>query len=293
MIIDIEQLSVIERQQWLQHAIGPRPICFASTMDAAGKVNLSPFSFFNLFSTNPPIIVFSPSRRARDNTTKHTLQNLLEVPEVVVNICDYNMVQQVSLSSCEFPKGVDEFIKAGFTKEPATVVKPPMVKESKVKLECKIKKIKSLGKSNDAGNLVLAEVLKMHVDESILNKDGNMIDQQKLHLIARLGGDWYAVVNENNLFKVPKPNIQLGIGFDALPDYLKKSVVLTGNDLGKLANVNVYPVVDASFIDKNLDEILKERDTSTLHKKLQLYAKELLDRDEVNHAWQVLLKIHF
>ncbi|HEY6062025.1 MAG TPA: flavin reductase family protein, partial [Chitinophagaceae bacterium] len=187
-----------EKQYYLQHVVAPRPICFASTIDKAGHVNLSPFSFFNLFSSNPPVIVFSPARRVRNNTTKHTLQNVLEVPEVVVNIVTYDMVQQTSLASCEFPMGVNEFIKAGFTEIPATVVKPPMVQESKVQLECKVIEVKPLGTEGGAGNLVICEVLVMHIDDSLLDANKKM-DQRKIHHVARLGGDWYCKVDESNL----------------------------------------------------------------------------------------------
>src|SRR5262245_21516287 len=171
MILDMNELKTVERQYYLQHVVAPRPICFASTIDKDGNVNLSPFSFFNLFSSNPPVVVFSPSRRVRDNTTKHTLHNVLEVPEVVINIVDYNMVQQTSLASCEYSKGTNEFIKAGFTGEKATIVSPPMVKESKVKMECKVLEVKSLGTEGGAGNLVICEILCMHIDESILDQD--------------------------------------------------------------------------------------------------------------------------
>lgn len=234
-------------------------------------------------------MIFSPSRRVKNNTTKHTLQNVLEVPEVVINICDYDMVQQVSLSSCEYPKGVDEFIKAGFTKEIASLVKPPMVKESKVKLECRVNEVKSLGETNGSGQLIMAEVLRMHVNESILNKEGSMIDQQKLHLIARLGGDWYSVVNKNNLFKVEKPNTQIAIGIDALPMHIKSSSILTGNDLGQLANVNELPTVDTTFNDKKLNDIIRIETEKKKREALQKYAKELLDNEKIYAAWQVLL----
>src|SRR4026209_412 len=241
MIQDLKDLKTAEKQYYLQHVIAPRPVCFASTIDKNGKVNLSPFSFFNLFSSNPPVVIFSPARRVRDNTTKHTLQNVLEVPEVVINIVTYDMVQQVSLASCEFPKGVNEFIKAGFTEEPATLVKPPMVKESKVKMECKVIEVKPLGTEKGAGNLVICEVLKLHIDDSLL--DGNKkMDQQKIHHVARLGGDWYCKVDETNLFHVQKPNTQLGIGVDALPVSIRNSQILTGSDLARLANVNEMPV---------------------------------------------------
>ena len=234
--IDIQNIKAGQRQQWLQHAIAPRPIAFASTIDKAGNVNLSPFSFFNMFSAAPPIVIFSPSRRVRDNTTKHTLQNILEVPEVVIHICDYDMVQQVSLASCEFPKGT-------------------MVKEAKVKMECKVLEIKSLGETAGAGQLVIAEVLYMHVDESILNEGKDMIDQLKFHQVARLGGNWYSVVNENNLFQVEKPNTQIGIGVDAIPPSIKNSKILSGNHLGMLGNVHEQPEIDPAFEDEQLKSI--------------------------------------
>lgn len=281
----------MQRQHWLQHAVAPRPICFASTIDKNGNVNLSPFSFFNLFSSNPPIVVFSPARRVRDNTTKHTLQNVMDVPEVVINIVDYEMVQQVSLSSCEFPKEVNEFVKAGFTQEAASVVKPPMVKESKVKMECKVLEVKPLGTEGGAGNLVICEVLKMHIDDSILNTDKTMIDQRKLHHVARLGGDWYCKVDESNLFVVEKPNVQLGIGIDALPESIRNSTILTGNNLGQLANVHEYPVVDNTFEDEQLKHIIQyfSLNTEEMDKELHKYAKQLLDAGKVKEAWQVLL----
>ncbi len=288
--IDISSLPVMEKQQWLQHAIAPRPVCFASTIDKQGNVNLSPFSFFNLFSSNPPIVIFSPARRGRDNTTKHTLENVLEVPECVINIVDYAMVQQMSLSSCEFPKEVNEFVKAGFTEQPSTRVKPPMVKEAKIKLECKVNEVKSLGENGGAGQLVIAEVLCMHVDESILGEDGK-IDQQKLELIARLGGDWYCKVDSSNLFKVPKPNTKLGIGVDQLPEGIRHSSVLTGNHLGMLGNVHEMPDIDASFTDDRVKNIFQYYSVSPaeMETELQKYAAELLNAGHVEKAWQVLL----
>lgn len=291
MIIDLNNLTPVARQNWLQHAIAPRPVCFASTIDKEGNINLSPFSFFNLFSTTPPIVIFSPSRRVRDNTTKHTLQNVLEVPEVVINICDYEMVQQVSLASCEFPKGTNEFIKAGFTETPASLVKPPMVKESKVQMECKVLEVKTLGTEGGSGNLVICEVLRMHVNESILNADATMIDQTKLHHVARLGGDWYCKVDESNLFEVAKPNVKLGIGIDALPEGIRNSKILTGNNLGQLANVHDMPVIDPAFDDAHLHQIIQYYNTNPeeMDKELHSYAKKLLDAGKVQEAWQVLL----
>lgn len=293
MILDLQLLSTIEKQYYLQHCIAPRPVCFASTIDKAGKVNLSPFSFFNLFSTNPPIVIFSPSRKVRNNTTKHTLQNVWEVPEVVINIVDYDMVQQVSLSSCEYPKEVNEFIKAGFTEQPATLVKPPMVKESKVKMECKVTEVKSLGTEGGAGNLVICEVIRMHIDDSLLDANKKM-DQRKLHHIARLGGDWYCVVNEQNLFQVEKPNTQLGIGIDALPISVRNSKILTGNNLGQLANVHEYPIIDPSFDDSHLNQIVLYYSVNPeeLENELHHHAKKLLDEGKVKEAWQVLLALN-
>jgi flavin reductase (DIM6/NTAB) family NADH-FMN oxidoreductase RutF len=290
MILDLKDLKPAEKQYYLQHVIAPRPICFASTIDKAGKVNLSPFSFFNMFSSNPPIVIFSPARRVRDNTTKHTLQNILEVPEVVINIVTYDMVQQTSLASCEFPKGENEFIKAGFTEEPATVVKPPMVKESKVKLECKVIEVKPLGTEGGAGNLVICEVLLMHIDDSLLDSN-NKIDQRKINHVARLGGDWYCKVDETNLFHVAKPNTELGIGVDALPLAVRNSTILTGNNLGQLANVHDLPVIDPSFDDNHLKQIIQyySINPDEMEKELHAYAKKLLDEGKAKEAWQVLL----
>ncbi len=291
MFIDLSQLSPAQKQQWLQHAIAPRPIALASTIDKEGHVNLSPFSFFNLFSSNPPIVIFSPARRVRNNTIKHTLENIMEVPEVVINIVDHDLVQQTSLSSCEYPKEVNEFEKAGFTIEKATLIQPPMVKESKVKLECKVIEIKALGTEGGAGNLVICEVLRMHINPSVLNEEGNMIDQRKLHHVARLGGDWYCRVGMDNLFQVEKPNIKLGIGMDALPDNIRTSPILTGNHLGQLANVDEYPKIDPAFDDERLKQIVQYFSVNPvdMDKELHLYAGELLDRGLVAEAWQVLL----
>jgi flavin reductase (DIM6/NTAB) family NADH-FMN oxidoreductase RutF len=288
--IDPKSLAPADLQNYLQHAIAPRPICFASTIDKEGTVNLSPFSFFNLFSSNPPIVVFSPARRVRDNTTKHTLENVIEVPEVVINIVDYDMIQQMSLASCEYPKGVSEFIKAGFTEEKASLVKPPMVKESKIKLECKVNQVLPLGTEGGAGNLVIAEVIMMHINESILNAD-NKIDQTKLDLVARLGGNWYTRANASTIFEVEKPNTKLGIGFEALPASIINSKLLTGNDLAQLANVHELPVIDPSFHDDKLKNIVQyySINPDEMEKELHSYAKELLQQGKTTHAWQVLL----
>lgn len=292
MILDFNTLSPQEKQYYLQHVVAPRPICFASTINKKGEVNLSPFSFFNLFSSNPPIVVFSPSRRVRDNTTKHTLQNVLEVPEVVISMVSYDMVQQVSLSSCEYPEGVNEFDKAGFTEVPASLVRPPLVKESKVNMECKVLEVKPLGTNGGAGNLVICEVLQMHIDDSLFDEE-KKLDQRRISLVARLGGDWYCWVDDRNLFRVEKPNTQLGIGVDALPAGIRNSSILTGNNLGQLGNVNIYPVIDPSFEDTHLKHIIQyySINPADMEKELHRYAKKLLDKGHVQAAWQVLLAV--
>ena len=290
MTIDLANLKAFEKQYYLQHVIAPRPICFASTIGKDGRVNLSPFSFFNLFSSNPPIVVFSPARRVRDNTTKHTLENVKEVPEVVINIVTYDMVHQVSLASCEYPKNINEFRKAGFTEQKATIVRPPMVKESKVKLECRVNEIKPLGTEGGAGNLVICEVLLMHIDDALLDNNGK-IDQRKIEHVARLGGDWYCKVDATSLFQVEKPNTQLGIGVDALPDSIRLSKILTGNHLGQLANVQELPMIAPAFQDKRLKEIIQYYSVNPveMERELHSYASQLLDKGNITAAWQVLL----
>ena len=290
MRIDLNHLNPAERQYYLQNVVAPRPICFASTIDKKGQVNLSPFSFFNLFSSNPPIVIFSPARRVRDNTIKHTLENVMEVPEVVINMVTYDMVQQQSLASCEFAKEVNEFKKAGFTEEAATLVRPPMVKESKVKMECRVQEIKSLGNQGGAGNLVICEVLCIHIDDALLDAQ-QKIDPRQLPLVARLGGDWYSVVNEQSLFQVPKPNTQLGMGIDALPVSIRSSKILSGNNLGQLANCTAIPVVDPSFQDDHLTHIIQyfSVNPEEMEKELHTYAQQLLEKGDTSAAWQVLL----
>jgi len=293
MIFDLKDLKTAEKQYYLQHVVAPRPVCFASTIDKKGNVNLSPFSFFNLFSSNPPVVIFSPSRRVRDNTIKHTLENVMEVPEVVINIVTYEMVHQVSLASCEYPKELNEFAKAGFTPELATLIKPPMVKESKVKMECKVIEVKPLGNGGGAGNLVICEVLRMHIDDSLLDENKKM-DQRKIHHIARLGGDWYCKVDATNLFRVTKPNTELGIGIDALPVSIRKSKILRGSNLAQLASVNELPVIEPSFEDAHLKNIIQYYSVNPdeMEKELHVYAKKLLDEGKVKEAWQVLLALN-
>ena len=237
--IDPKEIPTAKLQGYLQSAVGPRPIAFASTIDKNGTPNLSPFSFFNVFSANPPILVFSPSRRVRDNTIKHTLINVELNREVVINVVNYAIVQQASLSSTEYGDGVNEFIKSGLTMVPSDIVKPFRVKESPVQFECRVKDIIALGDGGGAGNLVICEVVKLHVDENILDENG-AVDQHKIDLVSRMGGNWYSRANMG-LFEVEKPLTTLGIGVDAIPDFVKESRVFNGNDLGKLGNVETLP----------------------------------------------------
>ncbi len=285
--IDPKSIETAKLQGYLQGSVGPRPIAFASTMDAEGNPNVSPFSFFNVFSANPPILVFSPARRVRDNSIKHTLINAEATGEVVINVVNYDMVQQTSLASTEYEEGVNEFIKSGLTPIASEVVKPFRVKESPVQFECKVTQIIALGSEGGAGNLILCEVLRIHIDESILDKNG-VIDQYKIDLVSRLGGDWYSRSNQG-LFEVPKPLTTLGIGVDAIPSFVKQSNVFNGNDLGVLGNVAALPTEEeiTIFVKENFEVkgVLSADDDV---KKYQL-AKEYLNKNEVLIAWKVLL----
>ncbi len=271
-------------------AIAPRPICFASTVDAEGRPNLSPFSFFNVFGSAPPLLIFSPARRVRDNTIKHTLENAYATKEVVINVVNHAIVQQMSLASCEFPAGTDEFAKAGLTPLPSTMVKPPRVAESPAQLECRVAQIIETGTEGGAGNLIICEVLCMHISDAVLDETGT-IDPHKIDLVARMGGDYYCRASGPAVFTVPKPNLQLGVGVDALPEGIRKSAVLTGNHLGLLGNSGTLPLVAAPLGDERLQYLLKEYegDKDRLCTALHKYAAQLLDRGAVDHAWQVLL----
>ena len=285
--IDPKELTPVQTQAYLQGAIGPRPIAFASTMDANGNPNLSPFSFFNLFSSNPPILIFSPARRGRNNTVKHTLLNCEATKEVVVNIANYDMVQQLSLSSTEYGDGVDEFIKSGFTKLESDKIRPFRVAESPVQMECKVNDIIALGDQGGAGNLIICEVIKIHISKEILNDNGG-IDQHKIDLIARMGGNWYTRATAG-MFEVEKPLTTLGIGVDMIPNEAKKSGVFSGNDLGILGNVEVVPSSSeiTEFIDQNPDikEWKAQKNSELIYKK----AKEFLDQNDVSSAWKAML----
>ncbi|KQB41889.1 Flavin reductase like domain protein [Flavobacterium daejeonense] len=287
---DPKELATHDFHQILLGTVIPRPIALASTVDVNGIVNLSPFSFFNCFSANPPILVFSPARRVRNNTTKHTLENILETKEVVINIVNYAMVEQTSLSSVEFDKGIDEFVKSGLTAVQSKLVTPPRVKESPVSFECKVKEVIPLGEQGGAGHLVICEVVLVHVDDAIFDSN-NTISPKKLDAVARLGGDWYCRVNEQSLFKVPKPGIKLAVGFEKLPESLLKSEILSGNHLARMASVEAVPeLTDEEFADwiGDLNQFLAENgqiSIQLLHEKLKYYIEE----GSVELAWKLLL----
>ena len=287
LTIEPKDVSVGKLHKYLLGAIGPRPIAFASTIDEDGNPNLSPFSFFNVFGSNPPVLIFSPARRGRDNTTKHTFENAKKVDEVVINIVNYDIVQQMSLSSTEYDEGVNEFDKAGLTMLKSDLVKPFRVAESPVQLECKIKEVVETGSEGGAGNLVICHVVKMHIKDEILDADG-FIDQHKIDQVARMGGNWYTRA-KMGMFEVPKPLSTLGIGVDAMPDEIRKSNILTGNDLGKLGNVEALPEngeIEA-FLNSNKEdaELVKGGDKEKIHKRAQDY----LEKDQPEDAWKILL----
>lgn len=285
--ISPKDVSPLKLQGYLQSSVGPRPIAFASTIDLNGKPNLSPFSFFNVFSSNPPILVFSPARRVRDNTIKHTLINCDATKEVVVNVVNFDIVQQMSLSSTEYADGVNEFLKAGLTMLPSEIVKPFRVAESPVQFECKVNQIISLGTEGGAGNLIICEVVKLHIDESILDENGN-IDQYKIDLVSRMGANWYSRSNQG-LFEIPKPLATLGIGVDQIPDFIKESPVFNGNDLGMLGNVESLPSNEdiTIFVKENIQ--VKGVLSSADEMKVQQKAKEFLLKQDALSAWKVLL----
>ncbi|MBR9758497.1 MAG: flavin reductase family protein [Algicola sp.] len=282
-----KELSTGKLHGYLLSAVAPRPIAFASTIDANGAPNLSPFSFFNVFSANPPILIFSPARRVRDNTTKHTLENVEITKEVVINVVNYDLVHQMSLSSTEYPTGVNEFEKAGLTMLPSDLVKPFRVAESPIQLECRVNNVVKLGTEGGAGNLVICEVVKLHIDNDVLNED-NIIDQEKLDLVARAGGSYYSRAR-NGFFEIPKPLTTLGIGVDSFPEEIKNSMVLTGNDLGMLGNVEQLPTQEAikTFIAEISERYPNIIDASTREK--HKLAHNYLSFGDIQSAWKILL----
>ena len=289
MIIDPKNISLPELHRIILSSVAPRPIAFASTVDKDGNHNLSPFSFFNAFGINPPTLVFSPSRRGRDNTTKHTYENLKEVPEVVINTVNFEMVEQMSLSSGEFDKGVDEFMKSGLTPIDSELVRPKRVLESPVAYECKVNEIIELSKEPGAGNLVICEIIKIYINEDVLGKKGE-IDQEKIDLVGRLGGDLYSRTNGESIFKVSKPGPIPSIGYDALPDYVKKSHILSGNDLGKLGSLTHLPSSEEiDFIKKAVEVQAVIKNAVNVSNELQYYAKRLIRIGDVEKALKVLM----
>lgn len=283
LTIDPKEISTGKLHGYLLGAIAPRPIAFASTIDAEGNPNLSPFSFFNVFGSNPPILIFSPARRVRDNTTKHTLENALATKEVVINIVNYAIVQQMSLSSSEYPEGVNEFEKAGFTMLKSDLIKPFRVAESPVQFECKVNDVVFTGDKGGAGNLVICEVVKIHIHEDVLDENG-AIDQHKIDLVARAGGNYYSRARDG-FFEIPKPISTLGIGVDQIPVEIRNSNVLTGNNLGMLGNVEQLPTQETvnNFAKEHAHFIGLE--TTKKH----TFAQEFLKENDVESAWKVLL----
>ena len=293
--LDPKELTVQRLHQLLLGAIGPRPIAFASTLDAQGIANLAPFSFFNVFSANPPILVFSPARSGRTGQSKDTYNNAKAIPEVVINVVNYNMVHQMSLASSPYAPGVDEFVKAGFTALASHKVAPFRVAEAPVQFECKVQQIIELGQEGGAGNLIICEVLQMHIHESLLNEHG-LIDQHKIDLVARMGADWYCRANTASMFEIKKPISTCGIGYDALPPDIKNSQVLSANDLGQLAgieelpnetDVNEYKLIELSSLFLDLEANANALETALHHR-----AKELLSENQLEEAWLTLLSFN-
>jgi flavin reductase (DIM6/NTAB) family NADH-FMN oxidoreductase RutF len=282
-----KDISVPKLHGYLLSAVAPRPIAFASTIGANGNPNLSPFSFFNVFSANPPIMIFSPARRVRDNTTKHTLENTEVTKEVVINVVNYDIVHQMSLSSTEYSKGINEFDKAGLTMLKSDLVKPFRVAESPVQFECKVNEIVKLGTEGGAGNLIVCEVVKMHISSEILNEDQS-INQERLDLVARAGGSYYSRANKG-FFEIPKPLSTLGIGVDAMPEHVRNSMILTGNDLGMLGNVESLPSQDEieAFLEDVSERYPNVRETS--HREKHKIAQNYLSFGDVESAWKLLL----
>lgn len=291
--INPKEVSIPVFHAYLVGAVAPRPIAFVSSIDKKGLVNLSPFSYFNVFGSNPPTLVFSPSTRVRDNTMKHTLENVLEHEEVVINMVNYDMVAQMSLASTEFAKGINEFVKAGFTELPSIKVKPPRVAESPVSFECRVNQVIRVGKSGGAANLVVCEVILAHFKEEILDAN-QQIDPYKFDVVARMGADWYCRIHEKAIFKLQKPNRNIGMGFDLLPDHIKNSPILSGNDLGLLANIVKLPDPEEIELFKEQPEIRNilsnhKGDLTFLKKKLHQRAKLFIENGDINKAWMTLM----
>ena len=293
--INPKDIETPKLHRYLLGAIGPRPIAFASTIDKDGVANLAPFSFFNAFSANPPILVFSPARSGRTNTTKDTYNNVKILPEVVINVVNFELVHQMSLASSPYPSSVDEFVKSGLTPVASECIQPHRIKESPVQFECKVNEVIELGDQGGAGNLIICEVLRIHIDEAILDEQ-QMIDQHKIDLVSRMGGNWYCRADENSMFEIPKPITTCGIGYDELPEDIKNSDVLTANNLGQLAgiesipnetDVNEYKLIELSELFLSLEE-----DATQLEIEIHKRAKLLLEKNHLEEAWLTLLSFN-
>jgi flavin reductase (DIM6/NTAB) family NADH-FMN oxidoreductase RutF len=295
LTIDPKELPIPKLHQYLLGAVGPRPIAFASTVDADGNANLAPFSFFNVFSANPPIMIFSPARSGRTNTTKDTYNNVKVVPEVVINVVNYDIVHQMSLASSPYAPGVSEFEKAGFTPLKSDLVRPFRVGESPVQFECKVNEVVELGHEGGAGNLIISEVVKIHINEAVLDANG-MIDQHKIDLVSRMGGDWYCRADGSSMFEIKKPITTCGIGFDALPEDIRNSNILTGNDLGHLAGIEALPnetdVNDYKLLELSDLFVTLEQQPVVLEEKLHQRASALLKENKLEEAWMTLLSFN-
>lgn len=293
---DLNELSGRERHGLLLSVVGPRPIAWASTIDTQGRINLSPFSFFNAFSTSPPVVIFSSGRRARQAGIKNTHENVLEVPEVAISMVSHEVVQQMSLTSNEYEKGINEFEKAGLTMRPSKKIRPPGVGESPVILECVVNQVIPLGREGGAGNLIMAEVLQMHIDQGVLEGERS-VDTTKLDLVGRMGGNWYCRAFGNALFEIPKPGSELSIGVDSLPKAIRQSHILSGNDVGKLGSLKVLPVTDALSQINQRDEVksiihIEDLSMEELANHLHYLAKEWIARGEVAEALALLMSFH-
>lgn len=292
---DPKDLAIPKLHQYLLGAIGPRPIAFASTINEEGVPNLAPFSFFNVFSANPPILIFSPARSGRTNTTKDTYENVKKVPEVVINIVNYELVHQMSLASSPYASGTNEFIKSGLHELPSLKVKPPRVAESPVQFECKVNQVIELGAEGGAGNLIICEVIQFHIDEKVLDIN-QMIDQKKIDLVARMGGNWYCRADEKSMFEIEKPITSCGIGFDQIPKDILNSEILSGNDLGQLGGIEALPdeteVNEFKLLELSDLFISLEDDALILEKALHQKAKTLLKENKLKEAWMTLLSFN-
>lgn len=293
--IDPKDLETGAFHRLLLSAVAPRPIAFASTIDADGRPNLAPFSFFNVFSSNPPIAIFSPARRVRGNTTKHTLDNVEVVKEVVINVVNYDLVQQMNLASTEYPEGVNEFEKAGLTPIASDLVRPFRVKESPVQFECKVREVIKLGDEGGAGNLIVAEILRMHISEDVLTKEGT-IDPHRIDLVARMGGDWYCRASGDAVFSIAKPGREHGIGVDAMPEHIRESTILSGNDLGLLGSIHQLPThedLEAFRADPKMAALVKwqHKNRHEVEKQLHQNAQMLLAEGRIKEAWMMLLAL--